>query len=105
MQIKFELIKRKAWEHAKSQTLHGLSFRKSKVRVYVRGRKRILSSSKKFALLEMTSSVIFVRTAGHQNCKDSPHKISFDELSSVVLRTSFYMVQQKAKQQLTLLDM
>lgn len=78
MQITFEVIKCKAWEHAKSQTLHGIISRKSKVRVYVLGIKRILSSSKNFTLLEMTSSIIFVRAAGHQNCKDSPHKVSFD---------------------------
>jgi hypothetical protein len=35
MQITFEVIKRKAWEHAKSQTLNGISSRKSKVCVYV----------------------------------------------------------------------
>jgi len=38
MQITFQVIKRKAWEHAKSQTLHGIISRKSKVRVYVWGR-------------------------------------------------------------------
>jgi len=49
------------------------------------GRKRILSSLKNFTLPEMTSSMIFVRTAGHQNSKDSSHKISYDltTLSSI----------------------
>lgn len=78
MQITFEVIKCKAWEHAKSQTLHGISSRKSKVHVHVCGRKQILSSSKNFTLPESDLQHNFCQTAEHQNCKDSPHKISFD---------------------------